>query len=85
MKNFIGVNCQLISELGTSDTSIDILIFDTYRIQKNVSKYQTKNVSEYRISYYILSLPIFRYCIEKRKKYRTKSIGPKVSNEKYFF
>jgi hypothetical protein len=31
----------LITELGTSDTSIDISIFDTYRIQKKVSKYRT--------------------------------------------
>jgi hypothetical protein len=63
------------SELATSYTSIDISIFDTYRIQKKVSKYWTKKVSEYRISYCKLSLPILRYCIEKSKKYRTKKVS----------
>jgi hypothetical protein len=40
----------LIAELGTSDTFIDLPIFDTYRIQKKGSKYRTLKVSEDRIS-----------------------------------
>jgi hypothetical protein len=35
--------------MGTSDTFIDLPIFDTYRIQKEVSKYRTSKVSEGRI------------------------------------
>jgi hypothetical protein len=63
------------AELGTSDTSNDISIFDTYRIQKKVSKYWTNKVSEYCILYYKFSIPILRYCIEKGKKYRTKKVS----------
>jgi hypothetical protein len=33
------------AEMGTSDTFIDLPIFDTYRIQKKVLKYQTSKVS----------------------------------------
>jgi hypothetical protein len=37
--------------MGTSDTFIDLSIFDTYqRIQKKVSKYRTSKVLEDRIS-----------------------------------
>jgi hypothetical protein len=36
--------------MGTSNTFIDLPIFDTYRIQKKVSKYQTSKVIEDRIS-----------------------------------
>jgi hypothetical protein len=71
-------SCPYLAELGTSDKSIDISIFDTYRIQKKVSKYRTINVSEYRISYCNFSLPILRYCIELSKKYRTKNIDINV-------
>jgi hypothetical protein len=39
-----------MTELGTSDTFIDLPIFDTYRIQKKGSKYRTLKVSEDRIS-----------------------------------
>jgi hypothetical protein len=38
------------SELGTSNTFIDLPIFDTYRIQKKGSNYQTLKVSEDRLS-----------------------------------
>jgi hypothetical protein len=54
---------RLLSELGTSDTSIDISIFDTYRIQKKVSKYRTTNFH-------------FRY--SDTVSNRGKSIGPKM-------
>jgi hypothetical protein len=40
---------MLSTEMGTSNTFIDLPIFDIYRIQKKVSKYQTSKVSEDRI------------------------------------
>jgi hypothetical protein len=36
--------------MGTSDTFINLPIFDTYQIQKKVSKYRTAKVSEDRRS-----------------------------------
>jgi hypothetical protein len=51
------------AELGTSDTSIDISIFDTYwyRIQKKVSKYRTTKVSEYCVPGYRITKFHCRY------------------------
>jgi hypothetical protein len=43
------------AELGISDTFIDLPIFDTYRIQKKVSKYRTSKVSKDRISAHQIS------------------------------
>jgi hypothetical protein len=37
---------QFLAEMGTSDTFIDLPIFNTYRMQKKVSKYRTSKVSE---------------------------------------
>jgi hypothetical protein len=59
--------------MGTSDTFIDLPIFDTYRIQKKISKYRTSKVSEDRISDHQISTFDSPILSDTEKKYRNKN------------
>jgi hypothetical protein len=61
--------------MGTSDTFIDIPIFDTYRIQKKVSKYRTSKVSEDQISIGVSVSDTGVEVLEDRVSDTEKSIG----------